>query len=277
MSKARGIVLESNNGCSTVLMEGGQYIKIRKTLEVGQIYQQERQYYKLFLAVASAVVLILLGTVDFFNVVAYANVSNGIEMGVNRWNRVVKIEQIQETDMTSTKYDALKGQKLERAVSIIVKDALVEDKNEEDIIIQVNSEKKANPDLEQKLLKKIETSIENDFIIPEKEKAAAEEKIKNSIKVNINSTRINKVNNGNKNLQGNLKERNNQSTQGEKTDDKQGIQAGKEANNQGKPDNNSPNKSLKNPGKKNPSKPDKKGSNKPVKNPENKNPNNSRD
>jgi hypothetical protein len=273
MSKARGIVLESNNGCSIVLMEGGQYIKIRKTLEVGQIYQQERQYYKLLLAVAAAVVLILLGTVDFFNVVAYANVSNGIEMGVNRWNRVVKIEQIQEKDITPKEYNALKGQKLERAVSIIVKDALAEDKNEEDIVIQVNSGKKADPDLEQKLLKKIETSIDNDFIIPKKEKSAAE-KIKNSIKVNANSTRVNKVNNGNNNQQDNPKERNGLNSKGVKAD---GKQAGEEANNQGQNGNNNPNKPVKDPGNNNPGKPDNKGSNKPVKNTGNKKPNNSRD
>ena len=127
VSKPRGIVLESNNGYSTILMEGGQYIKIRRNMEVGQIYQQERQYQKLLIAIAAVLVFMLLGVFDFFNVVAYANVPNGIEMGVNRWNRVIKIEQTDPVAKTPAEYSGLRGRKLEQAVTVVVEDFLAEE------------------------------------------------------------------------------------------------------------------------------------------------------
>lgn len=236
MSKPRGIVLESNNGYSTVLMEGGQYIKVRRTMEVGQIYQQERQYKKLLLAVAAALVLIFLGVVDFFNVVAYANVSNGIEIGVNRWNRVIKIEETKVEDSILKEYGSLTGQKLDEAVSIIVKDALAEEKNEEDIVIQISSEK-ANPNLEKKLLKRIETSIEDDFIVPEKVKGPAEGKTKNSIKIKGKPAWANGMKNGNANHPSQQNENEN-SKKVDKSRDNQNAQIGNESDTKSSRPNN---------------------------------------
>lgn len=202
MSKARGIVLESNNGYSTILMEGGQYIKIRRTMEVGQIYQQERQYQKLLIAIAAVLVFMLLGVFDFFNVVAYANVSNGIEMGVNRWNRVIKIEQTNPVAATPAEYSGLKGRKLEQAVTVVVEDALAEE-NYQDSSIQVNikSEKKDDSKLEKEILEKIESSVKADFSIPDNSEEKSDNRNKNSISIKAKNVQQNDKNPGRENSQ----------------------------------------------------------------------------
>lgn len=202
VSKARGIVLESNNGYSTILMEGGQYIKIRRTMEVGQIYQQERQYQKLLIAIAAVLVFMLLGVFDFFNVVAYANVSNGIEMGVNRWNRVIKIEQTNPVAATPAEYSGLKGRKLEQAVTVVVEDALAEE-NYQDSSIQVNikSEKKDDSKLEKEILEKIESSVKADFSIPDNSEEKSDNRNKNSISIKAKNVQQNDKNPGRENSQ----------------------------------------------------------------------------
>lgn len=202
MSKARGIVLESNNGYSTILMEGGQYIKISRTMEVGQIYQQERQYQKLLIAIAAVLVFMLLGVFDFFNVVAYANVSNGIEMGVNRWNRVIKIEQTNPVAATPAEYSGLKGRKLEQAVTVVVEDALAEE-NYQDSSIQVNikSEKKDDSKLEKEILEKIESSVKADFSIPDNSEEKSDNRNKNSISIKAKNVQQNDKNPGRENSQ----------------------------------------------------------------------------
>ena len=202
MSKARGIVLESNNGYSTILMEGGQYIKIRRTMEVGQIYQQERQYQKLLIAIAAVLVFMLLGVFDFFNVVAYANVSNGIEMGVNRWNRVIKIEQTNPVAATPAEYSGLKGRKLEQAVTVVVEDALAEE-NYQDSSIQVNikSEKKDDSKLEKEIMEKIESSVKADDSIPDNSEEKSDNRSKNSISIKAKNVQQNDKNPGRENSQ----------------------------------------------------------------------------
>ena len=184
MAKARGVVLESKNGYSTVLMEGGHYIRIRRTMEAGQIYQPENQYIKLLMAAAAILIFILITAVDFFNIVAYANVSNGIELGVNRWNRIVQVKHSEAITTPSPQYSALKGQKLQEAVPIVVKDAFSkESENQPEVTIQVNSEKKEDTKLEQEILQTIETSVKKDFVVPEQKNGTENNKQQNSIKI----------------------------------------------------------------------------------------------
>lgn len=185
MAKAKGIVLESNNGYSTILMEGGQYIKINRTMQIGQIYQQENQYRKFLLAAAVVLVFMLLAAVDFFHVVAYANVSNGIEIGVNRWNRIIKVERLKTNAKTPAEYSALKGQKLEEAVPIVVKNALTVDDDQAEITIRVKSEKQNGSTLEAKLMEKIETSVEEEFNIHGQGNVKADDQDKNSIRFKL--------------------------------------------------------------------------------------------
>lgn len=185
MAKARGVVLESNNGYSTILMEGGQYIKINRTMQIGQIYQQEYQYKKFLLAAAAVLVFTLLAAVDFFHVVAYANVSNGIEIGVNRWNRIIKVETLKTDVKTSAEYSALKGKKLEEAVPALVKDALPADDDQAEVTIQVNSGKQNGAKLEAKLIERIESSVEEEFNIQDQGKGKADAQDKNSIRIKL--------------------------------------------------------------------------------------------
>lgn len=159
MSNTRGIVLESNDGWSTILMEGGHYKKVRRTLEVGDIYQENGSRLYTKYTAAAVFLLVLLGTIDFFNVVAYASVSNGIKMGVNRWDRVITVQQTDEVPGIALDELHLKGQKLEEAVAILVQNTMVDTQKPQDIEININSQKNGNEKLEEKLLVKIEVSV----------------------------------------------------------------------------------------------------------------------
>lgn len=162
MSAKKGIVLESNNEWSTVLMEGGHYKKVRQSLEVGEIYYENPgkiPYYTKY-AVAAVLVLVLLGAIDFFNVIAYANVSTGVEMGVNRWNRVVSVNYTDDTENVPAKNLALKGQKIEDAVVRVIQET-AQEYDPAAIKIEVTSKNENNLPLEEKLMGKIETSIDD--------------------------------------------------------------------------------------------------------------------
>jgi hypothetical protein len=159
-------------------MEGGQYIKINRTMQIGQIYQQEYQYKKFLLAAAAVLVFTLLAAVDFFHVVAYANVSNGIEIGVNRWNRIIKVETLKTDVKTSAEYSALKGKKLEEAVPALVKDALPADDDQAEVTIQVNSGKQNGAKLEAKLIEKLNHLLKKSSISRTKGKEKLMPKIK---------------------------------------------------------------------------------------------------
>lgn len=161
MPNKKGIVLESNDGWSTVLMEGGQYKKVPGSLEVGSEYAaapNKIALYSKYAAAAAVLLLILLGTIDYFNVVAYANVSTGVEMGVNRWSRVVSVNYRSDSELSTAKDLSLKGQKVEDAVAMVVQAAGQAD-DAPAVQIEVKSERKNNRQFEKIILEKVETSI----------------------------------------------------------------------------------------------------------------------
>lgn len=160
MPSKKGIVLESNNVWSTVLLEGGQYIKVRGSLEVGAEYVQTPSkitHYSKY-AAAAVLILMLLGTIDYFKVVAYANVSTGVEMGINRWSRVVAVNYSSNSELPTAKDLGLKGQKVENAVAMVVQAAAQTD-NASPVQIEVISEGRNNRKLEKNIMEKVETSI----------------------------------------------------------------------------------------------------------------------
>lgn len=159
MSKLNGMVMESGPGWVLVLLENGEYrkFKTRSFLMAGDVYQG-RAYspYPRYIAAAAALVIMLLGSVDFFNVLAYAQVSSGVEMGINRWNRVISVSAINTSGESILQTVEPKGQKLEKALEMVLEESLKQDDGSSDQQIQVlikraDNEKSLPPGIDKKL------------------------------------------------------------------------------------------------------------------------------
>ncbi len=129
MSETQGIVLDSGKGWAIILLANGEYRRVRTShlLMPGEIYQGKKHSNYAKYTVAAAIFLILLiGIVDFFNVLAYAEVSSGVEIGVNRWNRVVSLSAVNSEGEMLLDETNIKGQKLEKALEVVVQKSLAE-------------------------------------------------------------------------------------------------------------------------------------------------------
>lgn len=94
MSRADGIVIESGRGWALIMSRDGRYRKIKtnQALYPGEYYHALHRPALRYGIAAAVLLLLLAGTADFFNVVAYASVSPGIDLGINRWDRVVAVK-----------------------------------------------------------------------------------------------------------------------------------------------------------------------------------------
>ncbi len=167
MSDIRGIVLESGKGWAVVLLKNGEYRRVItfRSLMPGEIYQgKNHANYGKYTAAAAAFLIILMGVVDFFNVVAYAEVSSGVEMGVNRWNRVVSVSAINSEGEMLLEEISIKGQNLDAALEIILGKALAEDNSSDLAEITVIVKKANDKPLPPGIAKKVDDVIAQDGI-----------------------------------------------------------------------------------------------------------------
>jgi flagellar basal body-associated protein FliL len=166
----KGIVLEAGKGWAVVLFPNGEYKKIRtkKPLQPGEIYQlNSNSSLRYAVAAAAIFLIILLGTLDLFSVVAYAHVTPGIELSLNRWNRVVYTEVINDEGKALLQGLDLKGKKIETAVEIVATKSFhtncINEQGEEQLIMSVTVEagNKQNVErLQQKLLSRIDAAVQ---------------------------------------------------------------------------------------------------------------------
>ena len=80
------------------------------------------------LAVAAVFLLVFLATLDFFTVLTYARLSTGVELGFNRWDRVVKVKAQDENAQAIVAGLDLKGATAETAVAEVFKKSLQDNK-----------------------------------------------------------------------------------------------------------------------------------------------------
>jgi hypothetical protein len=179
MSNKKGIVLETGKGWAIILMPDGQYKKVRtnRMLAVGELYNVP-SHIPQYIAAAVLLVFLTVGIVDYFSVVAYARLSPGIEIGINRWEKVVLVQK----DHTWNELDKLKlkGKSLDDAVVTIVDEVLSSEEPavadwQQGLTVSVISSKvetgeKVEEKLEGKLIEKIDVALEK----------AAERKTRNS-------------------------------------------------------------------------------------------------
>ena len=127
MARNKGIVMEYNDGQAIILTPQGNFerIKSKKPLEVGDYYfGNSAAMQKRYAMIAVLLLALTLGTWDFFAVKAYAQVSSSLELGVNRWNRVVTVRPLDAKGATILQESNFTGQKVEEAVEAIADKSL---------------------------------------------------------------------------------------------------------------------------------------------------------
>ncbi|MDD4803109.1 MAG: hypothetical protein PHF24_09255 [Syntrophomonas sp.] len=186
MTREKGIVLEVGEKWAIVLTQQGKYkrIKTKDFLQVGEIWQEPTGYLMRY-ALVAAILLVLLGAgFSFLPVTAYAQISSGVELGLNRWEMVVTTRPLNDEGSQLLQEVSLKGKTLEKAVEVIVDKTLAKsDADNKDIAVNVVTKKPNDEQNRQRMIEKMDTkikrvleqynqksSINKGFSAPEKDK-----------------------------------------------------------------------------------------------------------
>lgn len=165
MANRKGIVMETGKGWAIILMDNGEYHKIKTHdfMEVGEQYQEKFRLPLSYIAAAVIILALSLTTLDYYSVKAYAQVSSLAELGVNRWGRVVSVQANNETGQQILNNVELKNDTLEVAVEKIYAHTV---KDEEDNQLTLNKPgisvigtNGKETRLEEKMLKKIDQGL----------------------------------------------------------------------------------------------------------------------
>lgn len=129
MSKEKGIVIKSGRGWALIMRSDGAYqrIKTSQPLYPGQIYRSKPLPLFRYGVAAAVLLFFLVGAIDFFNVVAYASISPGIELGLNRWERVVAVKTDSEDAASIVARVDTTGRPAEKVVQDLVSEVLEQD------------------------------------------------------------------------------------------------------------------------------------------------------
>jgi len=168
MAKEKGLVLEAGEGWAIVLLPGGDYkrVRTRERLQTGQLYQLKSSAALKYASVAAVFILITLTSLDFFTVTARANVSPGINLGLNRWDRVVSVRTSNTDAKAEVKDLSLNGKSLNQAINMIVERRGSEpglaagDKGENNqVSVSLSVKNQKDKQREERLLKIIDTTL----------------------------------------------------------------------------------------------------------------------
>lgn len=167
MARAKGLVLETGEEGAIVLLSNGEYKRVRnsKKLHVGEIYYDKVASSYKYVAVAAIFLLMLLGTIDFFSVLAYARLSSGIELGVNRWDRIVDAKAIDSGGEQLLQGTKLQGRDLDNAIKMLLERSLETGQADKkasdgDFTVSVAVKGKADKKLQERLLLKINNVVQ---------------------------------------------------------------------------------------------------------------------
>lgn len=186
MLTKKAAVVETGKGWAVILLPGGEYkrIKTNRYLEVGELYRYRNYAGSKYLAAAAIFLTILLGSIDYYTVQAYAEVSS-LELGLNRWGRVVSVQAQNDEGQRIISQVQIKNEPLENAVQKISRIVEQEKPNGTGLAgktpVKIHTKGKAKPELEQKLLEKIEQKQEKDS--PVKNQNEVKKELKNERKL----------------------------------------------------------------------------------------------
>lgn len=167
MARARGLVMETGDEWAIVLLSNGEYKKVRnsKELQVGEIYCDKVASSYRYVAVAAVFLLMLLATIDFFSVLAYARLSSGIELGVNRWDRIVVAKALDSRGEQVLQGSKLQGKSLDNGMKMIIEKSLETGQagkkaSDRELTVSVAVKGKADKKLQERLLSEINNAVQ---------------------------------------------------------------------------------------------------------------------
>jgi|GEM_PF-2326815 len=168
MRTNKGIVIEANQKHAIILLPGGEYRKVRtggKYLEPGDLYEQNATLLVKYAVAAVLVLTILVGGIDYHSVKAYARLGSDLEMGINRWGRVVTVEAKSEAARQILNAVEIENDKMEVAVEKIIRQAILDEKTSpqdvrRNLSVTAKEKEKQNPELEKKLQRAMEKGLE---------------------------------------------------------------------------------------------------------------------
>lgn len=165
MANRKGIVIETGKGWAIILMENGEYQKIKTNdfLEVGEQYQEKFCLPLSYIAAAVILLTVSLTTLDYYSIKAYAQVSSLAQLGVNRWGRVVSVQANDKAGQQILNTVELKNDTLEVAVEKLYAHTLKDEQDNKSLLhksqISVTGADRKETKLEKKMLKQIEQGI----------------------------------------------------------------------------------------------------------------------
>lgn len=153
----KGIVVEQGENEITVLFDNGSYKKIKtnRPLYVGEIYESDIRYSSRLIATAAIFILCIIVGIDFFTVTAQAELSSGINLGINRWNKVVTVETENEEAQKVITGLAIKGSNYDKVIPKIIEKSIVENKSEIQPVLRIEVKAKN---------KAVETDLQKQFV-----------------------------------------------------------------------------------------------------------------
>ena len=174
MARIKGLVMEYNDRQAIIMTPQGGFerIKTKKPLAVGEYYYgNSAAMQKRYAMIAVLVLALTLGTWDYFAVKTYAQVSSSLELGVNRWNRVVTVCPLDAKGENILQQSNFTGQKVEDAVELIADKSLndgslepesppanfplsAQPKDERDVKLKQNVEQEMNKGLQNAIKKR---------------------------------------------------------------------------------------------------------------------------
>lgn len=161
MSRHKGVVLAIDGKTAIVLLDNGEYRKMSAdgTLLIGREVWIGSSSLGKYAAAAAVFLLVLVASIDFFNVAAYARLSSGIEVGMNRWERVVYVKPLSPEGQDALEGIETKGRKVEDVVAAVVDAAVKQDTSAGAVTITVDPASNMGSDKDKELVKKISRAI----------------------------------------------------------------------------------------------------------------------
>lgn len=190
MNRIRGTVLKSGKGWAIIMTELGSYKKVKTSqpLYVGQYYDTQPRPVGRYALAAAVLLFFLIGTIDFFSVVAYAEITPGIELGMNRWQRVISIETTTEEGKAISAGVSITGRTAEEVVTDLINHALeMKDGSlleSGELTLKVRNKNHENIQFQQEVLVKLNGSIETTLQLKGFSKSK-EESVNQQIKMKI--------------------------------------------------------------------------------------------
>jgi|GEM_PF-1022481 len=204
MAGKQGVVLEAGDDWAIILLPGGEYKRIRtkEHLQIGQLYHYKNSLAIKSVSVAAVLLLMVAAGLDFFTVTAWAHFSPGIELGINRWNRVVAVETTDSTLKIDNNALSLKGKNLNQAINLIVEEQVSQPQAEatfkSELSVSLSLKDKHDIKTKEKLLDQIESCLKASAAKKNDQSAARVVRNDHELKVVVETVNPVKTNKSNK-------------------------------------------------------------------------------